>query len=106
MKREQRRLDRERGHEAEEQEHLGGARETVPRRERAEVEGEVAGVGLMDETEREDRREEERRPRRGVDEELHRGVLALPAPPSLDEEVHRDEHDLPEHEEEDEVERE
>ncbi len=105
VEREQRCLDRERGHEAEEQQHLGGAGESVPIGEYLEVEGQVTGVGLVDETERERRREQERGTERGVQEELHRRVLALRAPPSLDEEVHRDEHQLPEHEEQDQVER-
>ena len=81
VEREQRRLDRERGHEAEEEQQLGGAREPVPLREHPVVEREDAGVGLVEEREHERRREQERRTGRGVEEELRGRVLAAFAPP-------------------------
>ena len=48
--------------------------------------------------------EQERRPERGVQVELERRVHAAVVAPPGDDEVHRHEHDLEEHEEEDEVE--
>jgi len=65
-----------------------------------------AGVGLVQEPEHERRREQQRGAGAGVQEELRRRVLPVLRTPSEDEEVHRDEHELPEHEERDEVQRE
>ncbi len=48
--------------------------------------------------------EHERRADHRVDEELQRGVDPLVVAPSADEEVHRHEHDLEEHEEQEQVE--
>ena len=107
VQREQGHLHREGGEEGEEQP-LGGALvETAgcPRGERAQVEGEVAGRGLVQEPEREEADEQERRARHRVEEELQRRVVTPVVTPPEDDEVHRDEDDLEEHEEHDEVER-
>ena len=106
VERDERRLDGERGHEAEEQPVLGGGRHAAggPGGQDAVVEGQRARVRLVQERKHQDRCEEERRAGRGVDEELGGGVLAVRAAPSRDEEVHRDQHRFPEDEETDEVE--
>ena len=60
-------------------------------------------LGAGDEEQREEAHDHERRAEQRVEEELDRGVLALLAAPHADHEVHRQEHDLEEDEEEDQV---
>ena len=64
-------------------------------------EGEALGAGLGEQGQEGD--EHQRRAEHRVEEELQRGVLALLAAPHADEEVHRQQHDLEEDEEQDEV---
>jgi hypothetical protein len=105
VQREQGDLHRERGKEGEEQDLGRPVGQTVgrPGRQGAQIERE--GVVLrVEERQREQPDEEERRAERGVQVELERGVHAPLVPPSGDDEVHRHEHDLEEHEEQDEIE--
>ena len=64
-------------------------------------EGEALGAGLGEQGQ--ERHEHQCRAEHRVEEELQRGVLALLAAPRADEEVHRQQHDLEEDEEQDQV---
>ena len=64
----------------------------------------VAGLGCGEERRGEDADEHERRPEHRVHEELGRGIGPSPVTPLADEEVHRHQHDLEEHEEGEQVE--
>ena len=76
----------------------------VDARRRASIEvreAEAHGVGLEEQGEEGD--QHEGRAEHRVEEELERGVLALLAAPHADHEVHRQQHDLEEDEEQDQV---
>jgi hypothetical protein len=70
-----------------------------------DVEGVDAGLRVIGEVEREDAEQHDHAADQGVEEELDRRVEPVGAAPDPDQEVHRDEHHLPEQEEEHEVER-
>jgi hypothetical protein len=80
--------------------------EPFPGHERAKVERQVpaGGVGVED-RQRHDPEQEQRGPGGRIEEELEGGVDAAVVAPHADEEVHRDEHRFPEHEEQEEVDR-
>jgi hypothetical protein len=114
VEREHRDLDREGEEEREERGQLEGRREAARRvrREGAELR-EVEGAdprtgvrGLVGEAGRQDRHEHEQRADEGVQDELDRRVDAVAAAPDPDDQVHRDEHDLPEDVEQEQVQRE
>ena len=90
--------------EGEEEERLGAAGEGQPV-DVLERERPCAGRRVVADREEEDRQEHQEAARHREEEELHRGVDAPRAAPDPDDEVHRDEHDLPEDVEEGEVER-
>ena len=100
VEREHRHLDGERERAGEEEPHLErrGDRGRDELRDRERVE-----PGRLVEDEERDQHQHAARER--VEEELHGGVDAPLVAPDPDEEVHRDEHRLPEHVEEEEVER-
>ena len=101
MHREEGDLDREAQGEGEKAEHSSGAGHRV------HLDG---GIDLFDAkfsrvlVEVEDCQEHQEAARHGVDEELHRRADTLGAAPDSDQQVHGDEHDLPEHVEEHQVE--
>ncbi len=104
-------LDRESDEKSEESrdaQRLGGDTEGARQRVLVERRRERHHAQVRDvrvEVEREDTYEHHERRYVGVYEELHRGVPASFATPDSDEEVHRDEHPLPEDVEREEVER-
>jgi len=63
----------------------------------------VCGLDL--EVHGQEAQQHEHRPEQRVQEELDRRVVAVRRAPDADQEVHRDQHELPEHEEQDKVER-
>src|SRR5581483_7973742 len=83
---------------------LEGVTEPAGRADRLELE-DVERVRVGPEVHPEEAQEHEHAPEQGVEEELDGRVLAVGASPDPDQEVHRDEHELPEDEEQDEVER-
>ena len=91
VEREERRLDRERGHEAEE-DPVAAARARGDQVERA-----------LRQPERDDRGQHQQRARHRVDHEQQRRAQPARAAPDADEEVERDEHRLPEDVEEQQV---
>ena len=105
MEREHGHLDGEREREGEEEEILGAAAGQDELREHGQVEGVGAGGGAVPEVERQDGHQHEQRARQGVEDELDRRVDAVAAAPDPDDEVHRDQHGLPEDVEEEEIER-
>jgi hypothetical protein len=103
MERDERHLDRKGQRERQEQPELDARRQRQIL-EPHQVETEAAGRGLMQVAERDDGDEHQDAPRHRVEDELDGRVDALVVPPDPDEEVHRDEHGVPEHVEEKEVE--
>jgi hypothetical protein len=101
VEREHRHLDGERHREREEQEALGLRREGAEQR-LVEIEAPRA-VRLVGDDQ--DRDQHEQRAGHGEDEELHRGVDPALSAPDADQEIHRDQHRLPEHVEQEEIER-
>ncbi len=103
MEREHGHFDREGHREGQEQPGLGrrAQRQAV---ERLEVEGGDAGDLAVVEVEPQDRHQHEHAAGHGVEEELHRRVDAPLSPPDPDQQVHRDQHRLPEHVEQQQVE--
>jgi hypothetical protein len=69
------------------------------------VEGAPGGVRAALEPERQEAEQHDHRADQRVEDELERGVVAPGAAPHRDQEVHRDEDQLPEHEEQDQVQR-
>ena len=105
VEREQRHLDRKGDGESEEEPELCG-RGQLQAHHVAEVEvGRHAEHVPGDDRQGDDRREQERRPGSGEQHELDRGVGTVLRPPEPDQHVHRDQDDLEEHEEEEQVER-
>ena len=106
VEREERHLDGEAGAEGQEQPPGGVGVETLPGHEGPQVERQVVAGGLgLEDGQRQDAEQQQRRAGGGVDEELESGVDPPVVAPRPDEEVHRDEHRLPEHEEQEEVDR-
>ena len=107
VEREHRHLDREGEEEAGEGEELErrveaeAAQRLVVERAGPRARGDLVGVGHA-----QDRDEHEQRADERVEDELDRGVDAVGAAPDADDQVHRDEHELPEDVEEEHVERE
>ena len=104
MEREQRHLDREREGEGEEHEILrepGGQHEPA---QHGQVERVDARGRPVLPVQGQDRHEHQQRPDERVEHELDRRVDAVGPAPHADDEVHRDQHRLPEHVEEEEVE--
>ncbi len=91
VQREQRRLDRERGHEAEEQ----PVARALPARGQVE--------GSLREPQHDHRREHQKRARHRVDDELDRRAEPPRAAPDADQDVQRQQHRLPEDVEEEQV---
>ena len=104
VEREQRHLDRERDGERQEEPALR-VRRDLQRVEPQQVEAVAAGRLLVQEGEPEDGDEHQHAARHRVEHELDRRVDALVVAPDPDEEVHRDEHRVPEHVEQEEIER-
>jgi hypothetical protein len=112
VEREHRHLDRER----EEERHEGGQLEPVDEAAGRRVGAErliverpgprSAVTQLVGVCRRQDRHQHQERPDERVQDELDRGVDPVRAAPDPDDQVHRDEHDLPEDVEEERVERE
>jgi hypothetical protein len=102
VEREHRHLDRERERERQEQPHLvrGMDRHRV---ERVERETRDPGHLPLVEVEPQDRRQHEHAADHGVEEELDRRVHTPLSAPHADQQVHRDQHRLPEHVEQQQV---
>src|SRR5438132_1031572 len=96
-------LDREADEEGEPEEDLYPERDAIVD-QRGEL-GHVERVRIRGEVEVEDRDQHEDRAEERVEEELDRRILPSRAAPDADQEVHREEHRLPEDEEEEEIER-
>ena len=105
VQREQRHLDREGQREGEEQPGLraGGDRQRV---ELQQIEAVDAGRRLVEHGERDDGDQHQHAAGHRVEQELHRRVDALVVAPDADEEIHRNQHRVPEHVEQEQVERE
>ena len=103
VQREERRLDREGRREGQEEKDLRRRRQ-VRLHQRAEREGEVVELRLVDEGEGKDPDEQEGRAEERVEEELDRGVGPPLVPPTRDDEVGGHERQLEHEEEHDEVE--
>src|SRR6185312_6804236 len=100
-----RQLYGERDEEAEHEPHLD--RGIEPRVRQGEiVEGQGPGLPVMNEIERQDGDEHQKAAALGEEEELDRRVDSPLMPPDRNEEIHREEHQLPEEEEKEEIERE
>ena len=101
---EHRDLDREGERETREHPQLGGVRD-LQREQRLEIGGPVPRGLEVQVVQRDERDQHQQGADDGVDEELHRRVDATLPAPNADEEVHRDEHELPEHVEQEGVQR-
>ncbi len=97
-------LDGEGGGEGQEQPAGGVLRHRLALGQADQVEGEVAGGLLAEEHQGQDADQHQGRAEHRVDEELEGGVDPPLVAPPADEEVHGDEHDLPEQEEHEQVE--
>ena len=97
-------LDGEGEGEGEEEEALAAPARDHPARDHRQIVGEHAGGRPVLEVEDEDGHEHEERAHQRVEDELDGGVHAVGPAPDPDDEVHRDEHGLPEDIEEKEVE--
>jgi hypothetical protein len=116
VEREHRHLDREGERERGEEPRLGLPPDAGRGDDRVEharrapgaevVEGEHAELGVAEVVEDEQPDQHRQAPDHGVDEELDRRVDAARPAPHADHEVHRDERDLPEHVEQEQVQRE
>ena len=107
VEREHRHLDRKGEREGAEGERLQRwVGDGAAQRDQVECAGPGAGCHLMTKGGGEDRHEHQQRADQRVEDELDRGVDAVGATPDADDQVHRDQYDLPEDVEEEEVERE
>ena len=107
VEREHRYLDRKGERECAEGERLQcwvGNR--AAQRDQVECAGPGAGCRLVAKGGSEDRHKHQQRADQCVEDELDRGVDAIGATPDADDQIHRNQHDLPEDVEEEEVERE
>ncbi len=104
VERKQRHLDRKRERERQEQPGLQGRRD-VHRDEIRQVEARHAGDRLVVVRNPEDRDQHQHAAGHGVEDELHGGVDATLVSPDADEEIHRNQHRVPEEIEEEEIER-
>ena len=105
VQREDRHLDRERQRERREAEHLRRQRQRQMR-DVGVVEAVAAAGGVPLPVQVEDRHQHQQRSDQRVDDELDRRVQAALAAPDPDDEVHRDQHQLPEDVEDEQVQRE
>ena len=106
VEREHRHLDAEAHEHAAEDQHLraeGQRAGQVPVGDALGDVGHREALAPGDEEDGDEAHDHERRAEQRVEEELDRGVLALLAAPHADHEVHRQQHDLEEDEEQDEV---
>jgi hypothetical protein len=101
VERPHRHLDREPEEDAEERPGLEGR--AAERRQRGQL-GDRPGLRARLEVDRQEGDQHEHRAEQRVEEELHARVVAPRATPDPDHEEHRDEHELPEDEEQDQVE--
>ncbi len=104
VERQERHLDGKGDGKGEEQPALDPEREKR-RLEREVIEAQGSGGIGGDEGQEDDGDEHEHAPRHRIEKELERRIHPPPAPPDPDQEVHRDQHRLPEHVEEEEIER-
>ena len=103
MQREQRHLHREGDHEGDEQPTAGGDPEVRLLSNFNEIESERSDVATCDECGGDDADEHEGGSRHRVQEELRCGIHTLVITPVADQEVHRDENDLKEEEEQEQI---
>ena len=95
-------LDAEPHEHAAEDQHLGGEGDVAGGHQALEL-AHVERLGPGEEVERQEADDHQRRPEQGEQEELDGRVLPFGSAPDADHEVHRQEHDLEEHEEQDQV---